>query len=167
VTSRGKLHIQEYLVKFNAEPRVLKVVYEGVENARPAPGVLEALEKAERIVISPSNPFLSIGPILSVRGIREALRRRRDRVVAVSPLSGGRAFRGPLAKIMAEMGLRPSSVEIARIYADVCSHLVIDRVDRGLSGDIERLGVKPAVTDISLAEKHSRVRLARFILSLP
>ena len=113
-TPTGELEFQTYFVKRRARDRVLNVRLEGASEATPARGVLEAIAGAAGIIVCPSNPFISIGPILAVRGVREALRSKRDRVVAITPIVGGRALKGPAAHMMKSMHLRPAAVEIAR-----------------------------------------------------
>ena len=112
-----------------AEPPVAAVRFEGAEAARPGPGVLEALEAAETILVCPSNPVISIGPILAVPGIRDVLVRRRERVVGVSPIVAGAPIRGPADRLMAPLGIEVSCVGVARAYRDFCSTLVIDAGD--------------------------------------
>ena len=123
-TSEGRMHLQDYLIRRRCEPRLKAIVFENVERARPAPGVIEAIDEADGIVISPSNPLISIGPILAVPGVREALRRRRADVVAVCPLVGGKSLKGPSDKMMAELGYEVSAVGAARALS---RHLRHDR----------------------------------------
>ncbi len=124
-TDAGDLAFQEYLVKQRARPKVRAVRYRGARSARPAPGVLEAIARSRRIILAPSNPFVSLGPILAVPGIRAALVEARDRVVAVSPLIGGRAVKGPLASMLRAMGSTADIASIAALLRDVASTLVV------------------------------------------
>src|SRR3989304_1471262 len=105
VTDEGEMHIQEYLVKRGMKPKVKGISIKGIENARPAPGVLQAIEEASGIIVCPSNPIISIGPMLQVRGVREALKRTRAKVIAISPLVGGAPLKGPADKLMRGLGL--------------------------------------------------------------
>ncbi len=121
----GVLPFQEYLVKHRGRPRVKAVRYRGATRAEPAPGVLDAIAKADVVVVAPSNPFVSVGPILAVRGVRAALRDARDRTVGVSPLIGGRAVKGPLASMLRSMGYKADSRAISAIYRGVMDCLVV------------------------------------------
>jgi LPPG:FO 2-phospho-L-lactate transferase len=139
---------------------VVAVRFAGAEAARPAPGVLEALRRADAIVICPSNPVISIGPILAVPGIREILATRRDRVVAVSPIVGGAPVKGPADRLMAPLGIDVSCVGVARTYADVCSSLVIDAIDRERAAEVEQAGVHAVVTDTMMRSPEVAAALA-------
>src|ERR1700675_667434 len=125
-SSEGPLHFQEYLVKRRTEPVVRGIRFDGVENARPAPGVLQTISDADRIVICPSNPLISIASILAVRGVREALPARKESVVAVCASVGGKSLKGPSDKMLAELGHDPSALGVAKLYADFSGTFVID-----------------------------------------
>ena len=162
-TPAGELEFQTYFVKRRARDKVLDVRLEGASEATPAPGVIEAIAAAEAIVLCPSNPFISIAPILAIRGIREALRPKRERVLAISPIVGGRALKGPAAHMMKSMRLRPAAVEVARLYADFAGVFVLDEVDRNQAGDVEKLGMLPVVTDTVMRGLRERKALARVV----
>jgi len=155
-----ELAMQRWFVGERAEPPVLAVRFEGAEAARPAPGVLDALRRADAIVICPSNPVISIGPILAVPGIREILVARRDHVVAVSPIVGGAPVKGPADRLMAPLGIEVSCVGVARGYSDVCSSLVIDAVDRERAAEVEEAGVRAVVTDTMMRSPEIAAALA-------
>ena len=163
-TPTGELEFQAYFVKRRAHDRVISVRFEGASEATPAPGVLETIAGAEAIILCPSNPFISIGPILAVRGIREALRSKRGRVAAVSPIVGGRALKGPAAAMMKSMRMRPAAVEVARLYADFVSTFVLDEVDRKQAVLVEKLGIRPVVTNTVMRGLRERKSLARVIV---
>jgi len=165
-TDGGRLHLQEYLVKRRCQPRLRGIVFEGVEQAKPAPGVLEAIEKADGIVISPSNPLISIGPILAVPGIRDALHNRRDRVVAICPLVGGKSLKGPSDKMMAELGYDVSAVGVASLYRDFCGTMVIDMADEAAEPKIEALEIKPVIRSTVMRSVEDKERVARDVLAL-
>ena len=133
-TPDGELDFQEWFVKRRHADRVDGLRFEGAEDARPAPGVLEAIGDADFVVIAPSNPFVSIQPILAVPGIEAALRAKR--VAAVSPLVGGKALRGPLAEMMASLGHAPGAAGVRALYGALVSVFVVDREDEALAGDI-------------------------------
>ena len=164
VTDSGELEFQEWFVARRHTDPVRAVRYVGADKARPAPGVIEALDEADAIVLAPSNPFVSIHPILAVPGIAEAIRRHPGPVAAVSPLVGGRAIRGPLAGMMETLGHEPTALGVARLYADLADVLVLDRADAGLAGDVESLGQRPVVCETVMVDPGSRERVGRQIL---
>jgi LPPG:FO 2-phospho-L-lactate transferase len=165
VTELGELHFQEYLVQHHAEPAILDIRFEGVESAHPAPGVLEALWEADGILICPSNPLISIGPILAVPGVREALWQRRERCVAVSPLVGGKSLKGPSDKMLTQCLVEATSCGVAMLYDDVASVLVIDPADSPLCPDIVERGVRPVLIPSVMRTDADKERLARGVLS--
>jgi LPPG:FO 2-phospho-L-lactate transferase len=160
-----ELAMQEWFVHRRAEPPVVGVRFAGAESASPAPGVLEAIEQAETVVVCPSNPVISIGPILAIPGIRDALVRRRDRVVGVSPIVGGRPVRGPADRLMDPLGIEVSCVGVARAYRDFCSALVIDAQDAHLAPEVEALGVRAVVADTVMRDARVAAALARHTLA--
>lgn len=161
------LHFQEYWVKRGARDEVKAIRYEGAEWARPAPGVLEAIAGANAIAICPSNPVASVGPILAVPGIREALAARRDAVVGVSPIVGGAPLAGMADKLMPAAGFAVTALGAAECYRGLLGGWVIDRVDRDLAPRIERdLSVRVAVTDTIMAGDERAEALARVALDL-
>jgi LPPG:FO 2-phospho-L-lactate transferase len=165
-TLEGENSFQEYFVKQRWQPEVKKVFYAGVEKSRSAPGVLEAICDAAKIVICPSNPVTSIGPILAIPGVRDALRRATARVVGVSPMIGESAISGPAHKLMAAQVIDPSTLGVAKAYADFLDQLVIDREDEKLRGKIESLGIKVAATSVIMKSVDDKRRLAREVLAL-
>jgi LPPG:FO 2-phospho-L-lactate transferase len=157
--------MQEWFVRERCEPAVVEVRFEGAEQARPAPGVLDAIANAGTIVICPSNPVISIGPIFAIPGVRDALVARRDRVVAVSPIVGGAPVRGPADRLMGPLGLDVSCVGVAAAYRDVASSLVIDAVDEHRAPEVEALGVRAVVTDTIMRSPEVAAALARHALA--
>ena len=141
------MHFESYLVQRRAQDEVLGVVFKGAEAARPAPGVLEAIGEAEVVLIAPSNPIVSVGTILAVPGILTALRNAAAPVVAVSPIVGGAAIKGPAAPLMRAMGFEVSATGVAACYRDLIDVLVIDTVDAALAPSIRALGVEVVVAD--------------------
>jgi LPPG:FO 2-phospho-L-lactate transferase len=166
-TESGWLDFQHYFVRERCRPALREIRYEGAEKARPAQALERALASAELegVVICPSNPYLSVAPILALSGMREALHGARS-VVAVSPIVGGAAIKGPAAKIMQELGLEVSALGVARWYEGIASTLVIDRVDAALAPCIEALGMKAAVTDTIMRDAAGRARLGAECISL-
>jgi LPPG:FO 2-phospho-L-lactate transferase len=151
-------------VKRRARDRVVSVRFEGASEATPARGVIEAIAAAEAIILCPSNPFISIGPILAVGGVRAALQRKRDRVAAISPIVGGRALKGPAAHMMKSMGLRPAAVEVARLYADFASIFVLDEADHKQAVLVEKLGMRPVVANTVMRSLREKKSLARVVV---
>jgi LPPG:FO 2-phospho-L-lactate transferase len=165
-TAEGELHFQEYLVKRRAEPVVRGIRFAGADKARPAGGVLEAIRDADRILICPSNPLISIGPILAVPGIREALRARKEKVIAVCPIVGGKSLKGPSDKMLAELGHEPSALGVAKLYADFTGTFVIDPADTTQAEGIRKLGMKVEVVPTVMKTQTQKRKLARLLLAL-
>ena len=165
-TAEGELHFQEYLVKRRAEPVVRGIRFDGAGKARPAVGVLEAIRDADRILICPSNPLISIGPILVVPGVREALRARKQSVIAVCPIVGGKSLKGPSDKMLAELGHEPSALGVAKLYADFTGTLVIDPADKTQAEAIRKLGMKVEVVPTVMKTHTQKRKLARSLLAL-
>jgi len=139
---------------------------DAVGNAsRPAPGDLEALRTADTVVICPSNPVISIGPILAVPGIRDALVARRERVIGISPIVGGAPVKGPADRLMAPLGIEVSCVGVARAYRGICGTLVIDAVDAHLASAVEAAGVRAIVADTMMRSPEIATQLARETLA--
>lgn len=165
-SNEGPLHFQEYLVKRRAEPLVRGIRFENAESATPAPGVLEAIHAARRIIICPSNPLISIGPILAVRGIREALRERKADVIAVCPIVGGKSLKGPSDRMLAQLGYEVSARGVARLYADFTGTYVLDPADRQQVASIRSLGMSVAVMPTVMRTLAQKRKLARALLAL-
>jgi len=165
-TNEGPMHFQKYLVKRRAEPIVEGIRFAGVEQARPAPGVLEAIREAERIIICPSNPLISIGPILAVPRIREELRARKEDVVAVCPIVGGKSLKGPSDKMLAQLGYEATALGVAKLYSDFSGTFVIDPADKRHAAEIPALGMKVAVVPTVMKTLGQKRRLAQALLDL-
>ena len=170
-TNEGLLDFQEWFVHRGAAGPVREIVFEGAEQAHPAPGVLEAIAAAEAVLITPSNPLVSVGPILAVPGLRDALRETPARVVAVSPIVGGATIKGPAAQMLRDQGLEASAMTVARLYADFLDAIVIDDVDAGLVPEFEamslpanRRGLAVTVTDTIMDSVEKKAALARATL---
>lgn len=165
-TPSGTLGFQEYFVGRRHADAVLGLHFEGVEDSRPAPGVLDALTGADLVVVAPSNPFLSIDPILAVPGVRDALAATGARRVAVSPIVGGQAIKGPAAQILESLGHEVSALGVARLYAGTVDMLCLDTVDAHLAPAVEDLGLEVLVTGTVMGGAEGRERLARDLLAL-
>jgi LPPG:FO 2-phospho-L-lactate transferase len=163
-TPAGWLSFQEFFVRERCEPEVLDLQYEGSEQSRPAPGLLDELLEADMIVICPSNPISSIGPILSVPGIRGAIAKTRGRVSAVSPIVGNAPVSGPAGKMMRAKGLEVSALGVSDAYEGLLDQLVIDERDAHLEGAILARGPRAVVTSSIMASRESEVALARRVI---
>jgi len=165
LTDRGEMHIQEFWVKYMAEPTVFNIRYNGIENARINPEVIQAIRHSKLIVIPPANPVSSIGPILAIRGLKEVLVQERKKIVGVSPLIGNRAVSGPAVKYMEAMKLPTTPFGIAQNYSDFLTKFVIAEDDEDSSGMIEGIGVKVYETDILMKSSGDENRLASYLLT--
>ena len=163
----GEVGFQEYFVHRAHSVAVGAVRFAGAEEARPAPGVIESLAQAERVVLAPSNPLVSIAPILAVPGIAATVAARRDDTVAVSPIVAGAALRGPAARLLAELGHEPSVVGVARLWAPWASTLLVDGADAALAPAVEREGVRCIVTPTVMRGPDEAAALARVVLETP
>jgi LPPG:FO 2-phospho-L-lactate transferase len=161
-TPAGVFPFQVWFVDRGHRDEVDAVRYEGADDARPAPGVIEALDAADLILFAPSNPYVSIGPILAVRELEEAIRRRSVPAVAVSPLIGGRAVKGPADRMLARLAGGTSPAHVASCYGDVIDVLVVDEAD---AHDLENLAVRPVVAQTLMSDRDARRRLAEAVLA--
>jgi LPPG:FO 2-phospho-L-lactate transferase len=167
-TDDGWLDFQEYFVHRRQEPSVHEVAFEGMVDARPTWEVTTAITRAATILVAPSNPIVSIGPILAVPGMSEAIGDARARgipVVAMSGIVGGRALKGPADRMLESLGHESSALGVARIYAPLVDRFLVDEVDAGLAPAVEALGVRPVVTDTIMSDDAARARVAREMLA--
>jgi LPPG:FO 2-phospho-L-lactate transferase len=164
-THTGELAMQEWFVRERCEPPVTGVRFEGADTASAAPGVVDAILDAETVLVCPSNPVISIGPILAVAGVRDALVARRERVVGVSPIIAGRPVKGPADRLMAPLGIDVSCVGVAHEYREFCSTLVIDAGDADRVGEIDALGVHAVTADTLMTDARVAAALARDTLA--
>jgi LPPG:FO 2-phospho-L-lactate transferase len=165
VTELGRLSFQEYFVRHHHDVVVSAIEIVGASSARPTPEVLEALREATRIIIAPSNPLISIDPILQIPGVRDILSRRREDVVAVSPLIGGAALKGPADRLLSELGHEVSTLGVVDFYSGLVGTWVIDEVDAALADQIRERDVRVEVTTTIMAESDNAQRLAKVVLS--
>jgi LPPG:FO 2-phospho-L-lactate transferase len=166
VTDEGDLHLQEYLVRRRCEPVVRAIRFEGIAGAKPASGVPEAIDRADLVILAPSNPLISIGPILAVPGLREALAASKARRVAVSPIVAGKALKGPAAKMMLELGLPVNQETVARVYLGAVDTFVLDEQDRSEIPKVQALGMHALALPTVMESLASKQRLARDLLAL-
>jgi LPPG:FO 2-phospho-L-lactate transferase len=165
-SNEGELHFQEYLVKRRAEPVVKGIRFVGAESASPAPGVLEALREADRILICPSNPLISIGPILAVPQVRDELRAQKQKVIAVCPIVAGKSLKGPSDKMLSQLGHSPTALGVAKLYDDFTATFIIDPADKSQAPAIAALGMKVAVLPTVMETRAQKRKLAHTLISL-
>ncbi len=161
LASGGEIGFQEYFVRLAHNVAISGVRFAGVDEAQPAPGVLDAIASADVVVIAPSNPVVSIGPVLAVGGVPEALAARRERNVAVSPIVAGAALKGPAARMLRELGEESSVVGVARRYRDVVGTLVIDEADSDMAAAVADAGVRAVVAPTIMSSPEAAAELAR------
>ncbi|MEY2449435.1 MAG: 2-phospho-L-lactate transferase [Acidimicrobiaceae bacterium] len=161
VEGEGEIGFQDYFVGRQHSVAVTSVRFDGVDDAEPAPGVLDAITDADVVVIAPSNPIVSIGPVLAVNGVREAVIARRSRNVAVSPIVAGAALKGPADRMLRELGHEPSVVGIARLYAELAAVLVVDEADAALADEVEGAGMHCLVVPTVMSSPEVAASLAR------
>ena len=165
-TSNGWLSFQQYFVREQCKPDVLELQYDGLEEARKTPEAVAALAQADLIVIAPSNPLVSIAPILGIDGLRDEVAASNAPVIAVSPLIDGKVVKGPADRMMAAMGMRADAVGVAESYADIVDTILIDHQDADLQDEISSLGLVPSLHDIMMPDLDGKKRLAGEILAL-
>jgi LPPG:FO 2-phospho-L-lactate transferase len=161
----GELPFQDYMVRLRTEVDVRSIRFAGVETARPAPGVADAIREAEAVILAPSNPLVSIGPILAVPGIREALATSQASRAAISPIIAGEVVKGPAAKMMETLGHEVSCVGVAKMYQGLIDLMVIDVQDRERAPEVEALGLRCLVTDTMMTSPERKAELARDVLA--
>lgn len=166
ITDKGKMHFQEYLVKRGAQDKVVGVEFRGVETALPTVGVMDSILNSEAIIICPSNPIVSIGTILSLRGVKDALLKTKAKVVAISPIIGGIPVKGPADKLMRGLGLKVSAYAVAELYKNFLDTFVIDSVDKAQKTRIQTLGPNVIVTNTIMKSLQDKVQLAEAVLNL-
>jgi LPPG:FO 2-phospho-L-lactate transferase len=164
LTDEGEMHFQEYLVKRRAQPRVNGIRFENIESAKPAPGVAEAVLGSDAVILCPSNPLISIGPILAVPGMRELLKQTPATVAAISPVVGGASLKGPTDRMLADLGMRVSAAQVARLYSEIADVFILDAQDESERAEIEALGLKVYVTNTVMSGPEEKIALAKTTL---
>ncbi len=162
---RAAIPFQQYFVRGRARGAVERIELRGAARCRPLPAAVSAIRDSAAVILTPSNPFVSIGPILALGGMREALRSARERVAAISPIVGGRTIKGPADKMMRGLGHEVSPLGIARLYRDIASVLVLDRIDQRYAGPIRELGMRAVATDTIMTSPARAARLADVVLN--
>jgi len=164
ITDRGDLHLQEFWVKHRGLDEVKGIEYQGAEKVRPTPDAMNAIHDSNLIVLAPGNPLTSIGPMLAIKGIRKELAKKKNKVVAISPIIGNSAISGPTGIYLEAAGIEVSALGVAKMYADVCSNIIIDTKDRALTKKIEALNINVHETKIRMTTKQSEDALAASII---
>lgn len=166
ITDHGELHFEEYFVRERCQPAIYGVRLHAAGPVQPAPALLPLLANATAIIIAPSNPVVSVGPILAIPGVREAISSTTAPVIAISPIVGGAAIKGPAVPMMKAVGMQPTALGVAEAYADLIDGIVIDTVDADLVPAIQALGIQPLVTDTIMVGIAEKIALARAALAL-
>jgi LPPG:FO 2-phospho-L-lactate transferase len=164
VTRDGLIHFQEYLVKRGAKDEVFGVEFLGADNAKPAAGVIDSVTNAELVIVCPSNPIVSIGTILAVKGVRDALRKTNAKKIAVSPIIAGAPIKGPADKLLKGLGLEVSAYSVAKLYADFLDTFILDTADSAEKDKIEKLGIEVKVTNTIMRTLEDKIQLAKTVL---
>ena len=164
ITEMGSVHFQEYLVKREAKDEVLGVEFLDAENANPAPSVIESIREAKFVTICPSNPIVSIGTILAVKGVRDALRRTDAKRVAISPIIAGAPVKGPADKLLRGLGFEVSAYSVAKLYSDFLDTFILDTADAAEKDKVEKLGIEVKVTNTLMKNLETKIALARAVL---
>jgi len=164
ITDKGDLHLQEFWVKHRGLDEVKGIEYQGAEKVRPNPDAMNAIHDSNLIVIAPGNPLTSIGPMLAIKGIRKELAKKKTKVVAISPIIGNSAISGPTGKYLEAAGIEVSALGVAKMYADVCSNIIIDTKDHAQTKKIESLNINVHETKIKMTTKQSEDALAASII---
>lgn len=160
VTDEGEMHFQEYFVRRRCQPRVKEVRFDGIESSQPAAGVLDAILEADAVIVCPSNPVISIGPILAVPGVRDALKRTQATVVGITPIIGGRALKGPTADMLRNLGHEVSATGVAGLYRDFVDIFVVDEADAASKPLVEMLCMRVVVTNTVMTTHQEKRALA-------
>ena len=164
ITDKGDMHLQEFWVKHRGLDEVKGIEYQGAEKVRPNPDAMNAIHDSNLIVIAPGNPLTSIGPMLAIKGIRKELSKKKNKVVAISPIIGNSAITGPTGKYLEAAGIEVSALGVAKMYADVCSNIIIDTKDHALTKKIESLNINVHESKIKMTNKQSEDALAASII---
>lgn len=165
ITDSGEMHFQEYLIKKRAQPKVKNIRFENIDSAQPAPGVAEAILQSEAVIICPSNPLISIGPILAVPGVRDLLKQTKAKVVVITSVVGGASLKGPTDRMLTDLKMEVSARQIAKLYQDIADIFILDQQDEAERAKIERLGVRVVIADTVMSDADKKLALAKTVLS--
>jgi len=162
----AKIHFEEYYIKYGCKPKILNVEFRGIKKAKPTHGVIELIKKASKVIICPSNPVVSIGTILQVKGIKTALKNEREKVYAISPIVKGATIKGPADKLLENQGFDVSCLGVAEYYKEILGTFIIDNKDMESKPKIEGLGIKTYCFDTLMINLNKKKELAQFIINL-
>ena len=165
-TDSEEMHFEEFFIRYKSRPRILDIKFQGIDKAKPVKGVLDYIEHAERVIICPSNPVVSIGTILTIPGIRKTLKDIKQKVIAISPIIEGATVKGPADKMMKYLGLEVSCVGVAHYYKDIIGHFIIDNKDCALRPIIKEMNINTYCFDTLMVSKEKKKELARFTINL-
>ncbi len=165
-TRTETMHFEEYFIKHQCAPEVIGVEFRGIEQAKPVDGILEYIKKARKIIVCPSNPIVSIGTILRVSGLKEALMKVKEKVYAISPIIKGTTVKGPADKLMKSVGFEASCVGVAKYYKEILGNFIIDNEDGKLKPIIENLGINTYCFNTLMTNINKKEELARFVINL-
>ncbi|MFX0137486.1 MAG: 2-phospho-L-lactate transferase CofD family protein, partial [Candidatus Hodarchaeota archaeon] len=165
-TATKSMHFEEYFIKYQCKPEVLDIEFKGIENAVPVKGVKKYIENARKIIICPSNPIVSIGTILQVKGIKQMLSKVKNRIIAISPIIEGTTVKGPADVLMKCVGLEVSSMGVAKFYEEFLGTFIIDNKDAKLKSKIEELRIKTYCYDTLMTSLQKKINLAKFVMNL-
>jgi len=163
-TPNGIFHFEDYLIKRKCQDKVIDVIYQNIGKSEPAPGVLESIENSDGIIICPSNPIVSIGPIIRLKGIKKLLMKKNT--IGISPIVGNKPIKGPADKLMAGLGIEVSALGVAKIYQDFIKKFIIDKIDEKYTSEISKLGIKVYTFDTIMDSLDKKIALAKFTLKL-
>jgi LPPG:FO 2-phospho-L-lactate transferase len=166
-TKTKSMHFEEYYIRYKCEPEVLSIEFKGIEKAKPINQILNYINKANKIFISPSNPIVSIGTILSVPKIKESLKKVKSKVIGISPIIAGTTVKGPADKLMKSLRLDVSSLGVAEFYKDILTHFVIDNKDHNLKSKIDSIGINAYCYDTIMENLEKKKALGDFVLNIP
>jgi len=166
VTSSKSMHFEEYYIRYQCEPKVLDIKFQGIDKAKPVNQIFKYIKNAKRVIICPSNPIVSIGTIFGLTGIRSALKKVKQKVIAISPIIEGATVKGPADKLMKCLGLEVSCVGVAKYYKEILGHFVIDIKDSNLKSEIEDLGINTYSYDTIMNSISKKKELAQFVIDI-
>ncbi len=165
-TDFKKMHFEEYFIKYQCEPKIIDVQFQGIKKARPVNNILDYIKKAKKVLICPSNPIVSIGTILGVEGIKESLKNVKQKVIAISPIIEGATVQGPADKLMKYFGIKVSCVGVAKYYREIIGHFIIDKKDCKLKSEIEKLDIHTYCFDTMMVTLEKKKELAQFVIDI-
>ena len=166
ITDNREMHLQEFWVKNKGKPEISDVIYNGIDNAKPAQNVIKSIEEADKIIISPGNPISSIGPTICIKQIRDALQRTNTKKIVISPIINNKPISGPAGRMMKAKGYEVSVMGVVEYYKDIMTDIVIDRIDKESISEIEKIGKVAHVSDIIMNDRLKEIQLAEEVMKI-